>query len=114
MPPENKIPNSSEIDKALKEFEAKSGGSSVSVELPKVEQASQGYDSDVPAMVRLVMKWSGGTVNEKQAQYVLLGIVALMLGVSFYLFFGGSSSAPQPSAAQLQQMQQMMPPAPTQ
>lgn len=44
-------------------------------------------------LVRLIMKVSGGAVkSERQAIYVLLGLVIVMFGVSFYLFFGGTVS----------------------
>ena len=45
--------------------------------------------SDVPKMVQLVMKWFGFK-EQKQAEYVLLGFVVVAIGVSLYLFFGGS------------------------
>ena len=83
MPPEIKIPNSSEIDQALKEFEMKSASA------PQVPTAqSSSLSDDRPKMVRLVMKF--GIKDERTAEFVLLGLVILMLAVSFYLFFGGT------------------------
>jgi len=90
MPPETKIPNSAEIDQALKEFEMKSS----SVPQASTAQASA-ISSDVPKMVRLVMKLSGGAIKEeRQAEYVLLGVVVILIGVSLFLFFGGNASKP--------------------
>ena len=107
MPPETKTPNNLEIDKALKEFEAKSGAeqaqntpeaSKVS-EIPCKEMEGIKFDTDsyktmkfynettAPKMVQLVMKWSGGAIKQKQAEYVLLGIAILMFALSFYFFF---------------------------
>ncbi len=82
-----KIGGNEEIAEALKEFEAKSA-----VETQKKVVKAEA-SSDVPKIVRLVMKLSGGAIKEeKQAEYILLGIVILMLGLSLYFFFRGSSS----------------------
>ncbi len=86
MDEEVKIEGKIDINQALKDFEAKS----------KVEEAQKipevSKNSDVPKMVELVMKWSGGAIKEqKTAEYVLFGFVVLMFAVSFYLFFGGSA-----------------------
>ncbi len=89
MPPETKTPNYNEIDQALKEFEAKSQ------DMPQagVAQAASVID-ETPRMVKLVMKLSGGAIKEqRQAEYVLLGVAALAILVSLYLFFGGGSQA---------------------
>ncbi len=82
MPPETKILDNSEIDQALKEFEAKSA----------LEQAQKVAKKDpevvdVPKMVRLVMKLSGGTIKEQRdAEYVLFAFFLVIVGVSLYLF----------------------------
>lgn len=146
MPPDIKIPNNAEIDKALKEFEMKASGgqvppvppapkapevpkasetpnnseisqalkqfeveSSVSPQ-PQVGQIPKAYD-EAPKMVRLVMKLSGGAIKEqKQAEYVLLGLVVVMFALSFYFFFGGSGNKSQKlTPAQLEQMRNIMP-----
>jgi len=45
-----------------------------------------------PAMVKLVIKLSGGLIkDERQANWILLGFVVMALGLSFYLFFGGGT-----------------------
>ena len=103
MPPETKTPSNAEIDQALKEFEAKSGGqpiqkvseipqneiSGISFETDSYKNVKFVEETDIPKMVQLVIKYSGGMIKgQKQAEYVLLGIVVLMLAVSFYLFFG--------------------------
>ena len=80
MPPVLNTQNNQEIDKALKEFEAKSQAEQKQ-KTPEVEQVS-----DVPKMVQLVMKWSGFK-EQKQAEYVLLGFVVTAIGVSLFLFF---------------------------
>ena len=72
-----------EINKALKEFETKARAEQAqeSPEVPKT--------SDVPKIVQLVMKWF--KIKEQQtAEYVLLGFCIVAIGVSLYLFFGGS------------------------
>ena len=108
MPPETKIPNNSEIDQALKEFEAKSSGAE---KMPKTSEASTAsnfpnkevegvkFETDsykamkfynettAPKMVQLVMKWSGGAIKQRQAEYVLLGLAVAMFALSFYFFF---------------------------
>lgn len=143
MPPETKIPNSSEIDKALKEFElsrkSNPGQTQNIPEAPKVvetpsnseiDQAVQEFQikstlekteevqevskaSELPKMVQFVIKYSGGAIKEqKQAEYVLLGLVVLMLAVSFYLFFGGGNKQQKLTPAQLEQQMRMMPPPP--
>jgi len=44
-------------------------------------------------LVSLIMKASGGAIkSERQAIYVLLGLVVIIFGISFYLFFGGATS----------------------
>jgi hypothetical protein len=129
MNEEANTPSNTEIDKALKEFEAKSGigqipkspeASEVS-EIPNNNEVSEvKFETDsykaikyynetaTPRIVKLVMKYSGGTIKEqKTAEYVLLGFVVLAIGVSLYLFFGGGSAPQKPSAEFLKQLEQM-------
>ncbi|MES3032307.1 MAG: hypothetical protein V4699_03655 [Patescibacteria group bacterium] len=101
MPPDAKIPSNSEIDQALKEFELKSQAEEIK-KSPEVLK-----NSEMPKMVRLVIKWSGGSINEKQANYVLFGFVVIAIGISLFLFFGGGNKPPQPSAAVLERIKQM-------
>ncbi|MEK7539246.1 MAG: hypothetical protein AAB595_01215 [Patescibacteria group bacterium] len=128
MNEETNIPNNLEIDKALKEFEAKSA----TEQMPKAPETSKisffpqektegvKYEADnykavkfykennAPKIVRLVMKCSGGLIKEeRQAEYVLFGLVIIMLAVSFYLFLGGKNTPQQPSAEQLKQFENM-------
>jgi len=75
------------IEKALKEFEIKSQAEQTT-QTPLVSQ-----NTEIPKMIQVVIKYSGGSVkNERQAQYVLLGLVIIMISISLYLFFGGSKS----------------------
>ena len=117
MNEETNISNNTEIDQALKEFEAKSdikqnqqaSESSKSSPAPqnevegvKFDVPSYGYgavkyysETNTPKVVKLVMKFSGGMIkNEKQAEYALLVFVILAMAVSFYLFFGGRGNTP--------------------
>lgn len=97
-----KIPDNFEIDQALKEFEAKSKAE----ETQKVSEVSK--TPDVPKMVRLVMKLSGGAIKEqKQAEYVLLGFVALAIIVSLFLVFGGKQTQQKLTPVMLEQIKQM-------
>lgn len=42
-----------------------------------------------PKIIQWTMKCSGGLIkNEKQAQYAILGFVALAIIISLFLFFG--------------------------
>lgn len=101
MPPDTKIPNNFEIDKALKEFEIQASAQ----QTPQAGQIPKASDSDLPKMVRLVIKCSGGVIKEqKQAEYVLLGLVVLMFALSFYFFFGGKPAKQKLAPAQLEQM----------
>jgi hypothetical protein len=80
------LTENTEIEKALKEFEIKSQAEQVQ----KTPETSK--TSDVPKMVQLVMKWSGGAIKEqKTAEYFLLGFVVLVIGISLYLFFSVAS-----------------------
>jgi len=84
MNEQTNIPNNSEIDQALKEFEVKNNAE----QIQKTLEVSS--TPEMPKMVQLVMKWSG--VKEQiQAEYVILGLVVLMFVASFYLFWGGGS-----------------------
>lgn len=129
MPPQP-TPNNSEIDQALKEFEAKSTeGQSVpsqghpisavitpqSSQTPSHKVEGVSFDTDIesykaikiynetatPKMVKAVMKLSGGAVkDQRQAEWVLLGFVVVVIGISIYLAFG-FNTRPHPSARDL-------------
>ena len=75
-----------EIEKALKEFEEKSGTEQ------KQPTSPISKNLEPPKMVQWVIKISGGSIkNEKQAQYILLGFAILSIIVSLFLFLGGGS-----------------------
>lgn len=87
MPPETKMPDSAEIDQALKEFEMKSNQEQTQ------QTTTSSQTSEIPKMVQLVMKYSGGAIKEqRQAEYVLLGFVFVVIAISLYLFFGGTTN----------------------
>ncbi|MEK7081087.1 MAG: hypothetical protein AAB902_01740, partial [Patescibacteria group bacterium] len=76
-----------EIEKALKEFEVKSN-------IEQVKQAAAiSKTSNIPKIVQLVIKCSGGVIKEeKQAKYVLLGFVVVAIIISLFLVFRGGGS----------------------
>lgn len=111
MDEEINIPNNLEIDKALKEFEAKSGAEQTqktpeafkNSNVPQREISGVKFESDSwkavkfynettpPKIIQLVMKYSGGAIKEQgQAEYVLFGLVVLTIFVSVFLFFNGT------------------------
>jgi len=81
---ENNLPsqNNTEIDQALKEFEAKSGTTKEASQTPEVS-----VTPDAPRMVASVMKWFG-IKEQRTAEYLILGFCVVAIGVSLYLFFG--------------------------
>ena len=111
MPPT--IPSNSEIDKALKEFEAKSSqvGAVKGIITPEVYSVSKNEvvegvkfetdsykavkyynETEAPKMIKLVMKFSGGAIKEeRQAEWILFGFVVVAMAVSLYLFLGGGN-----------------------
>jgi len=131
----NASPNT-EIDQALKEFEAKSNQRQVTPEnnikdviTPQTPQAPThevegvSFDTDTevqsynaikfyketvePKIVKAVIKYSGRTVkNQRQAEWLLLGFVVVSIGISIYLFFGFGHKQQQINPAIVQQMQQ--------
>jgi hypothetical protein len=126
MPPQPNTPNNSEIDKALKEFEAESQAgqpqkysevskastiSQKDVEGVKFEVPSYGAvkyykETDVPKIVKLTMKYSG-VKEQKQAEWILFGFVIVAIGISGFLILGQEHTYSKPSAIMLQQLQQM-------
>ena len=86
-----------EISQALKQFEAES------TPVPQSPQVQ--ISPDMPKIVQLVIKYSGGSIKEqKQAEYVLFFFFILAMGVSVFLFFGlGHTKTTVPPEA-LQQM----------
>ena len=96
------LSGNAEIQKALKELESEQGGVetpqvSETVDVLKSQRIQVSQDSDTPKMIGLVMKYSGGLIKEeKQARYVLLGLVVLMLSLSAYFFFGSGPEKVKP------------------
>ena len=85
MDEEVKIEGDIDINQALKDFEAKSNA-----EVAQTPAHAEGgvQTADLPKMVQWVMKLSGGTIKEqKTAEYVLLGLVLVIIGISLYFFF---------------------------
>ena len=85
MDEEVKIEGNIDIDQALKEFEAKSNA--------EVAQTPASAESGVktaglPKMVKWVIKLSGGAIKDQQtAEYFLLALVLVIIGISLYFFF---------------------------
>lgn len=122
-------PNNSEIDQALKEFEAKASTEQTqkasetfkNYDIPKEKEVegvkfeTENYkavkfysETTTPKMIKLVMKWSGGAVKEERhAEYVLLGFVIVAIGISLYLFFGGVHFQQEISPAAMEEINQM-------
>ena len=129
MPDPTIIPNNSEIDKALKEFETKNAEqkqqiletlktspirqkevSGISFETDNLKRVNYDQETDIPKMVQLVMKWSG-VQEQKQAEYILLIFVIVAIIIAIGIFFKpsnfNSTSHPIDNAA-MQRMRQNM------
>ena len=122
MEEEIKIEGNSDINEALKEFELKSQVEQMQktpdiikgkeVEGVKFEVPSYGAvkyynETATPKMVQMVMKLSGGAIEEqRQAEYVLLAFVIVAIGISLFLVFGGGtqSKSQKPPTEMLEQM----------
>jgi hypothetical protein len=129
VPPQPTIPNNAEIDKALKEFEAQSQAGKIQkapeilqpssvpqekvdgiqFEVPSYGTVKYDKETETPKMVKLVMKLSGGAIKEqKQAEWVLLAFVVVVIGFSVFLLLSGGRPAPQkPSQELLDRMNQI-------
>ena len=58
----------------------------------KFQRPSRSFQTPAPKIVEWVIKYSGGYVrDEKQANYVLIGFVAVAIVISLFLFFGRGS-----------------------
>lgn len=67
------------------------------------QQPRQSFQTPTPKIVRWVIKYSGGYVkDEKQAQYVLLGLVVVMIIISLFLVLGGSEEKLTPEEQRFQ------------
>lgn len=82
------IQENEDIKKALEEFERKSKEEEMKF---KIEESET---SEIPRMVRLVMKYSRGYVkDQKTAEYVLLAFVVVAFALSLFLIFGGGDES---------------------
>jgi hypothetical protein len=130
MTEQSNISNSSEIDKALKDFETDQGQEPPKIQTvitpqspknqnSKVDGVSYSTDAETesyravkfyketaePKIVKTVIKYSGGVVkNQKQAEWILLVFVILAIAVSIYLFFGFGNTRQQVTPAELERM----------
>ncbi len=77
--------NNTEIEQALKEFEAKD---EVKQTQEKIEEKKS---SNIPKIVQLTMKFFG--VEQKQAEYILSGFAIIVVFFSLYLAFFGTSKS---------------------
>jgi hypothetical protein len=60
-------------------------------------QSARSFQTPTPKIVEWVIKYSGGYVrDEKQANYILIGFVAVAIIISLFLIFGGSGSVGSP------------------
>lgn len=58
-------------------------------------QRPRSFQTPTPKIVQWVIKYSGGLIkDEKQANYVLIGFVAVAIVISLFLFFGGGKPKP--------------------
>lgn len=59
------------------------------------QRSSQSFQTPMPKVVQLVIKYSGGLIkDEKQANYFLIGFVVVAIVIIFvFLFSGGSGKA---------------------
>ncbi len=65
-------------------------------------QRPRSFQTPTPKIVGWVIKYSGGAVkDEKQANYVLIGFVALAIIISLFLLFGAIRSPSPPPANQI-------------
>ena len=82
------LTKNTELNQALKEFEEKSGAEQAQ------QDSSVSKNSEVPKMVQWVMKL-GLAKSERQAEYVLLGFVVVIIIISLFLFLGSQKTETQ-------------------
>lgn len=82
----------------------------VSVKFKDEEQMpNQIFNPETPKMVKWIIRYSGGLIkNEKQANYVLLGFVALVIIFLLFSFFS-RSKAPKIRVEDFKNKQQFLP-----
>ena len=64
-------------------------------------------EDDTPKMVKLVVKYSGGALSIKQAEFSLFVFAVVIFVLSLFLFFSGGHKTQKPSEEILRQIQQM-------
>lgn len=56
------------------------------------QRTTRSFETPTPKIVQWVIKYSGGLIkDERQANYILIGFVAVAIIVSLFLFLGGGS-----------------------
>ncbi|MBU3901540.1 hypothetical protein KJ590_00930 [Patescibacteria group bacterium] len=61
------------------------------------QRVEHSYYPGTPKVIQWAIRYSGGLIkDEKQAQYVILGFVALAIIVTLLLIFGGGGNTEQP------------------
>ena len=63
-------------------------------QFPEIKKAAPQWEepSEYGFFIRLVMRLSGGRINnETQASYVLIAVAALMIVASLFIIFGGGA-----------------------
>ena len=95
------IQTNNELEQALK----------VQIENDLSTPSSLDKSDDLPGMVKLVIKLSGGSLNtQRQAEYVLLGICVLCITITVFLYSNMFSSTSKPtSPVMIQQMKNVNP-----
>lgn len=67
------------------------------VQFENEERTTMTASASEPALVRFVMKYSGGVIkNAKEAQIALIGIVVLLFGISVFLLLSGPNTNEEP------------------
>jgi hypothetical protein len=87
MDGEINLEGNKEIADALKEFEVKET-------VMQTLQVPKSSVNEVPTMVKWIFKLSGGSITEqRQAEYIMLGVVVVCLGLSIFFFSGLSKGS---------------------
>lgn len=70
----------------------------------KQQQSDHVFFPETPKMVQWTVKYSGGLVkNEKQANYVLIGFIAVIIIIAIIFIVSGSSNQPTPGTIPVNQ-----------
>ncbi|MFA6338901.1 MAG: hypothetical protein WCW87_02500 [Candidatus Paceibacterota bacterium] len=56
----------------------------------ELQRSVQSFQAQSPKMIQWIIKYSGGNINEKQANYILIGFSILVFIISLFLLFGGN------------------------